>query len=32
MLQEGRPQVRFPAVFPHEAPLAKILDARRDYC
>ena len=30
--QEGGPQVKFPAVFPHEAPLAKILDARRDYC
>ena len=32
MLQEGRPQVKFPAVFRHEAPLAKILDTRQDYC
>lgn len=32
MLQEGGPQVKFPAVFPLEAPLGKTTNAQWDYC
>lgn len=32
MLQEGGPQVKFPAVLPHEAPLGKIPEAQWDHC
>ena len=32
MLQEGGPQVKFPAVFPLEVPLGKTTNAQWDYC